>query len=109
MHRAHREYCFESIPRILFDLFVTEADLAVLIVNIQHYHFQVLTYFGEFGRMVETLHPAEVRYNVPYHRCSRPVRTNTPYGVRFFTRPEWRLPMEYFSLTSVHGSALSCF
>ena len=46
MIRANREYIFEGIPRILFQLFVTKGQLAVFEIDIKNRDVNFLTDFG---------------------------------------------------------------
>src|SRR5690606_12569615 len=49
VHRADREHCFEGSPGIFFQLFMTQRQFAVFLVNAQDHHLDFITYFGEFA------------------------------------------------------------
>src|SRR5690606_24212930 len=57
---TYREYSFEGIPGIFFQLLMTESQLACLFVYAQDNHIYLVTYFSELVRVIVTLDPAQV-------------------------------------------------
>ena len=48
--RVNSEFGFEFLPRILLELFVTEAETAVLFVDFENYYLNLCTDRGELRR-----------------------------------------------------------
>ena len=61
VNRTYSEYCFEYIPRIVFQLLVTQAQTTVFLVDFQNYYIDVCTNLSEFRRMFDLLSPRQVR------------------------------------------------
>ena len=55
------EYTFEYVPRILFELLVTEREATVVRVDFENDNFDISTDLSEFRRMLNLLRPREVR------------------------------------------------
>ena len=51
---------FINVPRILFQLLVTQAQATILGVHFKNNHFDGFTHFGELGGMFDFLVPGEV-------------------------------------------------
>src|ERR1041384_2643607 len=60
MNRTFEENALEGIPRVFFQLLMTEAQAAVIFIDIQHYYIHLFANLGEFRRMLEFLGPREV-------------------------------------------------
>ncbi len=58
--RAHFEYGFESIPRVLLELLVTEAHAAVRLVKLENDHIDLIANITELRWVLDLLFPAQV-------------------------------------------------
>src|SRR4029078_11785007 len=58
MYAADRNSLFEGIPGILFNLFMAELQLTVILINTHYNHINIVSNFGVFVRVIKTLQPA---------------------------------------------------
>ena len=61
MDRINGKDRFEYVPRILFQLFVTQAQSSVVLVDFKNYNIDLSTDLSEFCRMFYFLRPRQVR------------------------------------------------
>ena len=57
MHRVNRKNCLEHIPGVFLDLFVTQAQAAVLAVDLQHHNVHLVAHLAEFARVLHFFAP----------------------------------------------------
>src|SRR6187399_252122 len=60
MQGTDRKCILQCIPRIFFELLMSELEFAVLFINTHDDDVNVLTHFRVFTRMIETFEPAQV-------------------------------------------------
>ncbi len=60
MHGINGKHGFKHIPRVLFQLFVSKAQSAVFLVDIQHNHLDAFTDLGKLCRVLDFLAPGKV-------------------------------------------------
>ena len=58
---AHGEHAFEDFPWVFFQLLVSEAHAAVLLVEFEHDDFDFVPHVAELRGVFDFLRPAEVR------------------------------------------------
>ena len=60
VYATFREHRFEYIPRILFDLLVSEAETTVVLVDFEDLHLDGSAHLREFAGVLHFLRPREV-------------------------------------------------
>ena len=58
---AHGEHAFEDFPWVFFQLLVSEAHAAILLVEFEHDNFDFVPYVAKLRGVLDLLGPAEVR------------------------------------------------
>src|SRR5438270_1716502 len=58
---THSKCILQAVPGIFFQLFMAKLQFAVVLINAEDHHFNVLTHFRVLTWVIETFQPAEVR------------------------------------------------